>query len=899
MDKDEIFLEGEYKTNKVNDSNTDFHTSSLADKIDESNRYDGSIKDGSSSAPVINNSDKANRYKPENNIPNSVKPENNDLTGVKGSDSNSNGGQPAGNSPVGGKPAGNSPVGGKPAGNSPVGGKPAGNSPVGGKPAGNSPVGGKPANGIPNSGSDLKNEAAKQAAKKAATAVNPALGALANSKLGDKIMDKALNKKKFGLPGVPNLNPLSDDKNTENENPSDQEGEPSKSQFEQLTGFKPEPFKKVILIAGPILPILLIVLTVASVGIIKPSVIDVGKSSDVNTEGHESEGTDLNQVSNQVENQKTGYGRNDNDNSISYVSTVNVSSSSEFDKKMFDDFIGNNNLCTDEEECSSTVTDRFFTKLYDIYYLYLSKYNVKLNIPLLLSSIVSKDEEFNYGSYLSDYDRKYIVDCDWNPVEVTPLDWDYDYESQENYLVSNDSSLDLQVLAKNMVSKSGDSYKLDLDKYDDFLLEYLEKKYYLNRFTSHPVSTNGPDYVTDKKPGVLSRIKNKSNSNSASSTNLDSSNVITRLNEIALGEVGNGPDKYLSYFSTSGDWCGYFVSWLFEQVDNKNNKFITTAGGAGEIPRATLRNNLGGTWLEDECHDSSTVPKAGDIILFDPQFGNQYISYPNNGNDQYLSSHVGYVYKVDDERVYTVEGNSSGNKVNKRDYPRNYCNNSSIQGINGYFRPDYSKASNSNNSSNNSNTSSSSNNVGSVSVNSFKGLPNNYIYYNQYDYSQYSYGGYGTIASHGCGPTSLAIAISSMLQERHDPIELTDYVCSIGGCSDSGSYYLKVFDVARIYGEKYGFKTQNTSDLDLVRKKLASGNAYVVTITNGGFYTNSGNLISSGGHYFVLAGLNKDGDIYLLDPANSNNTGRTINLEKLAINSNNREAAPSFCILYK
>ena len=59
-------------------------------------------------------------------------------------------------------------------------------------------------------------------------------------------------------------------------------------------------------------------------------------------------------------------------------------------------------------------------------------------------------------------------------------------------------------------------------------------------------------------------------------------------------------------------------------------------------------------------------------------------------NDKYYSSHIGYVYAVDDTYVYTVEGNS-GDIVRKRQYDRkSHCGNiGSQQGINGYFRPNY------------------------------------------------------------------------------------------------------------------------------------------------------------------------------------------------------------------
>lgn len=602
------------------------------------------------------------------------------------------------------------------------------------------------------------------------------------------------------------------------------------------------------------------------------------------------------------------------------------------------DYYGVNIVCDDKnEKCVDSADRRFFIKMYDLYYLYLSKYNVKLDLPLIMSTLTYKNDDikdvFKYN--LSYYDRKTIVENDWKPSSVTELDWEYDYESSKNYLVSNDASLDMQVLAKNMVSKKtlqkcvkdgktvqskkvadtdddlncgagetlekgASTYELDLDKYDDFLLEFIEKKYYSKRSSDSPGYNENLQslYVSDKVPSIIGKRKSSSKKNDSSSGEFDGE-IIEKLNSIALGEVGNDHTKYSG---NASNWCADFIVWLFKQVDGIDT-YIKSFSGAGSIPRESVPAGYG-TWYEDECYDSSTVPQAGDLILFDPYVGNGTVPWPENGNDQYYSSHIGYVYKVDDDYVYTVEGNSGGSRVNKKQYSRKYCGADKSQGINGYYRPNYiKKSSNDSSDDNKKDDYSSSSGSGATLVSSPGQFKKKIFYYNQYDYSGYSYGtdsiSYGTIGSHGCGPTSLAIAISSLLQEEHSPIEMTSYVCGLGGCTDSGSAYLTIYQAAIDYGKKYGFTAEPTSDLDYIKKKLSEGKSLVVTITNGGLYTNAGNRISFGGHFFVLTGVDENGEIYISDPANSANTGRTINLAELSYNSNNSESAPSFCILTK
>lgn len=386
------------------------------------------------------------------------------------------------------------------------------------------------------------------------------------------------------------------------------------------------------------------------------------------------------------------------------------------------DYYGTHSSCDSKNEnCKSGPEYRFYLKMYDLYYLYLTKYRVRLDLPLLMSTLAYNSDQLSdvFKMNLNDYERETIVESDWNPKETTTLDWDYDYESQENYLVSNDSSFDMQILAKNMVTKTtmqkcvkdgktiksesikdseddlkcaddetlemgNSTYKLDLEKYDDFLLEYIEKKYYLGRTTDNPVRSNGPDYVSDKYPSVTTKSTSSSSSSKKGSQQLSSTGIetIDKLVQIGIEQEGNGGSKYKSWFGWGDvEWCAIFVSWLFDQIGGLD-KYIVKTAGAGDIPRQSVAAGLG-VWYESEYSDPSTVPHAGDVIVFTWNGLGHYA-----GNDAYYSDHVGFVYKVDDDYVYTIEGNT-GTYSNTTSYVMLKQYDRKSGNINGYFRPNY------------------------------------------------------------------------------------------------------------------------------------------------------------------------------------------------------------------
>ncbi|MGF7018849.1 hypothetical protein M2145_002632 [Lachnospiraceae bacterium PF1-21] len=110
--------------------------------------------------------------------------------------------------------------------------------------------------------------------------------------------------------------------------------------------------------------------------------------------------------------------------------------------------------------------------------------------------------------------------------------------------------------------------------------------------------------------------------------------------EVAMSQLGNkGGQPYWSWygFGSRVEWCACFVSWCAEQCG-----YIE----AGSIPKFAYCPT-GADWFKShgQWQDRSYEPVAGDIIFFD---------WENDGT----TDHVGLVEKVENGRVYTIEGNS-------------------------------------------------------------------------------------------------------------------------------------------------------------------------------------------------------------------------------------------------
>lgn len=125
-----------------------------------------------------------------------------------------------------------------------------------------------------------------------------------------------------------------------------------------------------------------------------------------------------------------------------------------------------------------------------------------------------------------------------------------------------------------------------------------------------------------------------------------------KLVDIAKQQVGNkGGEKFWRWygFDKRVAWCAIFVSWVANEVGELNVN----------IPRFALVSD-GVNWYKqnNRWRGNNYNPKAGDIIFFDWE------------KDEKVN-HVGIVVSVENDKVYTVEGNSINDQCLERHYQIN------------------------------------------------------------------------------------------------------------------------------------------------------------------------------------------------------------------------------------
>lgn len=138
----------------------------------------------------------------------------------------------------------------------------------------------------------------------------------------------------------------------------------------------------------------------------------------------------------------------------------------------------------------------------------------------------------------------------------------------------------------------------------------------------------------------------------------------SRIVEIAASQIGNiGGAPYWSWYGFSGrvDWCGCFVSWVFNEAG-----LLGTA-----IPKFSIAGD-GLNWFINNklFRDRNYIPRSGDLIFFD---------YNYDGRIE----HVGIVDRVENGRVYTIEGNTNGDKCGQNSFAIGHGS------IYGYGTPNY------------------------------------------------------------------------------------------------------------------------------------------------------------------------------------------------------------------
>jgi hypothetical protein len=142
-----------------------------------------------------------------------------------------------------------------------------------------------------------------------------------------------------------------------------------------------------------------------------------------------------------------------------------------------------------------------------------------------------------------------------------------------------------------------------------------------------------------------------------------------------------------------------------------------------------------------------------------------------------------------------------------------------------------------------------------------------FINYYQGDYHQ-SYGYGSTIASAGCGPTSMAMVTTYLTGEKHDPVELSNWSLQRGyHIPNNGTAWAFFPAVAKAYGldcEQSGVSSSK------IKESLSNGKMIIMNVGPGTF--------TSGGHYIVLKGLTSDGRVIVADPASRPRSDKAYNM---------------------
>lgn len=132
-------------------------------------------------------------------------------------------------------------------------------------------------------------------------------------------------------------------------------------------------------------------------------------------------------------------------------------------------------------------------------------------------------------------------------------------------------------------------------------------------------------------------------------------------------------------------------------------------------------------------------------------------------------------------------------------------------------------------------------------------------FYGQGDaaWSQQPYGS-DTIGLYGCGPTVMAMAVSSLTEQKVTPAMMATWAKGNGHWARKRGSYLSIVEGA---AAAFGIDSEPCGALDAerIRQELASGNL-IVALMNKGHFT-------QGGHFILLRGATLDGGILVADPS--------------------------------
>lgn len=156
------------------------------------------------------------------------------------------------------------------------------------------------------------------------------------------------------------------------------------------------------------------------------------------------------------------------------------------------------------------------------------------------------------------------------------------------------------------------------------------------------------------------------------------------------------------------------------------------------------------------------------------------------------------------------------------------------------------------------------------------------VYFNQLD-QRYANQPFGTdnIGGYGCGPSSMAIVVSSLTDEIVDPIAMAKWAYENGGwCKGQGSYHSLIPNAAKAWG--LNVEGCKASEPQRILDALSQGKLVVALMSRGHFTTT--------GHFIVLRGV-QDGKILVADPASTSRSQKAWDLSIILNEAGHRAGA--------
>ncbi len=144
------------------------------------------------------------------------------------------------------------------------------------------------------------------------------------------------------------------------------------------------------------------------------------------------------------------------------------------------------------------------------------------------------------------------------------------------------------------------------------------------------------------------------------------------------------------------------------------------------------------------------------------------------------------------------------------------------------------------------------------------------IYYNQEDplWGEKNYGPVDKIQDTGCGPTVLAMVVSTFTENTLTPEEMCQWAYENGYCSiGSGSYHGLIGEGL----EHYGISNQTTNSAEMVKTALEAGRPVIALMGEGHF--------TKGGHFILLCDIDDQGKVSVADPKSVERTQKKWDLD--------------------